>query len=744
MSNNPNQPDDDEQGNDGPPGQGGGDRGEGPPSQFPGRGPPPDSPAWDNAEGVPMQRRRELMDLPNVVGSGIGPRRSGENKGQPSIVVFVEQKVPDEELDEGERVPDQLNGVPTDVVETGKFTPEASGPARYERLRPMTGGSSVGHPDKNASGSSSALFEDSTGTHVLLTNRHVAAIQDQDSTGDNFLQPSVPHSDTNTAIGTVKELGAWTPGGESTTDSALIDVSTAASNGDVSTRMLGAGDLAGFESGQIGDRHANNGLTTGLTSAELNAYDTLVSVDYGWTTITYSEVLAYDSFTDDGDSGSLTFRVDPGTGDVYGVGLHFAGSDTSAIAIPLSAIENEHGTLTPVTDTAYSGAQSGITGVAAFFEATPIVQESTSEGFLPVLVSNVGGEEGTQTPTLSSGTTTIDAGSITLGHADYQVVDFDVSSLSTGDHSFTLSTDDQSESFTAYVTDSGSDTGGDTEEPTQPSQGLVQWSGNADWTNATDRSGVVSSTFGDRSGDIVQLGWDPNQPPLSEKGVNYWTLDEDTGPVGDVIGGDTGTVNGAALGATGVNRSTAASFDGVDDQILVENTSALISSGSFSIAAIITPSDLSPAAQTIYRNGAQQDGTAFLSLRGNAIGFGFYGTSGSENWSLDFHSGAFTAGERYFVAGTFNSSADGGDDTIHAWVDSESVAQSVSGAFPGRGTEHTAYIGHQDVYGDRPFVGDIEELIVCDSYLTNSNIAGLRNALRSGSITLETKTLVTE
>lgn len=755
MSNNPNQPDDDEQGNDGSPGQGGGGSdneqgndspgqgGDTPPGQggrHPGRGPPPDSPAWDNAEGVPMQRRRDLMDLPNVVGSGIGPRRSGENKGQPAIIVFVEEKVPDEELDESERVPDTLNGVPTDVVETGRFEAQAAAPGRHERLRPMTGGSSVGLAGTNGWGSSSSLFEDDTGTHVLLTNRHVAAVQDEDSTGTDFLQPGAPHSSSDTPIGTVTELGTWTPGGEATTDSALIDVSTASSNGDVSTTMLGAGDLAGFEAGQVGDRYVNNGARTGLTSAALNTYDTLVSVDYEWTTITFSEVLAFDSFTDKGDSGSLVFRTDPSTGDVYAVGLHFAGSTNSAIAIPIGAVETEHGTLTPVTDSAYSGSQTEISGVAAFFEATPIVQESTSDGFLPVLVANAGGVEGTQTPTLSSGTETIDQGSITLGHADYQIVNFDVSSLSTGETSFTISTDDQTESFTAYVTDT-SGGGGGGEEPTSPTTDGILWSGNADWSSATSRSGVVSSAFGDRSGDIVQLGWDPNDPPLSTKGVNYFPLDESTGPAVDAISGDTGTINGPTTEVAGVNRSTAMSFDGVDDQILIDPTSALSSSGSFSIAAIIRPTDLSPAAQTIYRNGAQQDGVAFLSLRGNAIGFGYYGSGGSDNWALDFHSGAFTAGERYFVAGTYSDSSDGGSDVLQAWVGTESEAQSVSASYPGRATGHTAFIGHQDVYGDRPFVGDIEEVLVCDDYLFNSEIGELQNALRSGSISLGSKTL---
>lgn len=58
-----------------------------------------------------------LMGLPNVQGVGIG-----EKNGQPAIKVFVSQKVPESSLREEERVPGQVEGVPTDVEEVGTIS----------------------------------------------------------------------------------------------------------------------------------------------------------------------------------------------------------------------------------------------------------------------------------------------------------------------------------------------------------------------------------------------------------------------------------------------------------------------------------------------------------------------------------------------------------------------------------------------------------------------------------------------
>lgn len=56
------------------------------------------------------------MGLPNVVGVGVGPKTvKGNPTGVMAIKVYVSRKLPKEELSESELVPEQIEGIPTDV-----------------------------------------------------------------------------------------------------------------------------------------------------------------------------------------------------------------------------------------------------------------------------------------------------------------------------------------------------------------------------------------------------------------------------------------------------------------------------------------------------------------------------------------------------------------------------------------------------------------------------------------------------
>ena len=68
----------------------------------------------------------ELLALPNVVSVGIG-----EHAGQPAIVVGVTQRVPSEELEPGERIPDTIEGHEVDVQELGTPAIELPEEGRY-------------------------------------------------------------------------------------------------------------------------------------------------------------------------------------------------------------------------------------------------------------------------------------------------------------------------------------------------------------------------------------------------------------------------------------------------------------------------------------------------------------------------------------------------------------------------------------------------------------------------------------
>ena len=62
--------------------------------------------------------RNALMTLPNVVGVGVGPKSvAGKLSTTLAVKVYVLIKVPLEQLSEKDRIPMELEGVPTDVEE---------------------------------------------------------------------------------------------------------------------------------------------------------------------------------------------------------------------------------------------------------------------------------------------------------------------------------------------------------------------------------------------------------------------------------------------------------------------------------------------------------------------------------------------------------------------------------------------------------------------------------------------------
>lgn len=71
-------------------------------------------------KAVKNRFKKILFSLPNVVSLGIGPKiRDGNSTGETAIKVFVSKKVDRSKLEAHECVPDDLDGVPTDVEVLG-------------------------------------------------------------------------------------------------------------------------------------------------------------------------------------------------------------------------------------------------------------------------------------------------------------------------------------------------------------------------------------------------------------------------------------------------------------------------------------------------------------------------------------------------------------------------------------------------------------------------------------------------
>ncbi len=74
----------------------------------------------ERIRAVKAAHQAELMRKANVVGVGIGLRqRDGKYTGELALIVSVTHKVPPEELDAEDLVPQEIDGVPVDVQAVG-------------------------------------------------------------------------------------------------------------------------------------------------------------------------------------------------------------------------------------------------------------------------------------------------------------------------------------------------------------------------------------------------------------------------------------------------------------------------------------------------------------------------------------------------------------------------------------------------------------------------------------------------
>ncbi len=121
-----------------------------------------------------VRRSRSVHGLPGVVGVGIGEKvRNGKFTGEPCVVVNVVRKLHPDELESEARIPEQIDGIPTDIVAFGEGYPLSDPQPKTmqpgESLRNATG----------TPGTLACLVARDSGNGLrdlcLLSNNHVIA-----------------------------------------------------------------------------------------------------------------------------------------------------------------------------------------------------------------------------------------------------------------------------------------------------------------------------------------------------------------------------------------------------------------------------------------------------------------------------------------------------------------------------------------------------------------------------------------
>ncbi len=151
----------------------------------------PQDDAYRRAHAAATDARARLSRFPNVVAVGVGTKYvAGSPTETWCISVSVSRKVSAATLAAADRIPAEIDGVPTDVFESGEMQPTATDPVDhldcydYTNYRPLRGGIKIGYayasttgiqPDITNFGTLGCivLSKDATPRHLALTNWHV-------------------------------------------------------------------------------------------------------------------------------------------------------------------------------------------------------------------------------------------------------------------------------------------------------------------------------------------------------------------------------------------------------------------------------------------------------------------------------------------------------------------------------------------------------------------------------------------
>ena len=323
--------------------------------------------AFEGVRAAMAAYEADLFDLANVVGVAVGRKVvGGRELDEPCIVVYVDHKEAEDRLRRRDLVPAALDGVRTDVVETGRFRAlpvlETLEVSHTAKVRPAPGGVSIAH-ERVTAGTLGILARRTSGEAVILSNNHVLADSNEAKAGDRILQPG-PY-DGGRPQDAIAELAEYVPiqfrdqdlsrlgrllertlgpllapiglgvrrlpsGNTNIVDAAIAKPLEADL---VAPDILEIGRVAGTAEATIGMRVRKSGRTTGLTRGRVTALDASVEVDYGGKTALFRRQIIGDILSRGGDSGSLI--MDDAN---HAVGLLFAGGATTTILNPIEAV----------------------------------------------------------------------------------------------------------------------------------------------------------------------------------------------------------------------------------------------------------------------------------------------------------------------------------------------------------------------------------------------------------------------
>ncbi len=290
--------------------------------------------------------KESLMALPYVIGVGQGYKEiGGVTTDQNAILVLVKRKMPLEQLQKHELVPQQVGGIVTDVIEVGDMKAYSVGNTSVnsqsytERMRPSAPGVSIGHYLTTAGTFGAVVYDINNEQPLILSNNHVLANSSNGRDrrariGDLILQPGVIDGGrtSDNAIARLKKYVALNDyPRKNSVDCALAQP---LNNTLIVPDVLGIGKIQGDVTAQVGMNVKKTGRTTGLTTGKIRAINVTLNVGYGrGRNLRFENQVLTTDMSSGGDSGSIVLDENN-----RAVGLLFAGSDQATLLNPIQKV----------------------------------------------------------------------------------------------------------------------------------------------------------------------------------------------------------------------------------------------------------------------------------------------------------------------------------------------------------------------------------------------------------------------
>jgi len=312
-----------------------------------------------------LRRTRDFfLNKENVIGVGVGMKQVGfDRTKKPSVIVFVEKKVEKNNLSRSQVIPQEIDGVLTDVIEIGKVRLLDG---RTDKARPAHPGMSIGHFRITAGTFGAVVRDIKTRELLILSNNHILANATDGNDGrcapgDPIFQPGIYDGGTEEdkiaslvrfvpLIRSEKKADCPVAAGAAKIGSKLIHILrpnydlqfVKRSRGSniidaalarplspdlISTDILEIGRPQGTATVEISGKVMKSGRSSGKTEGNVTAIGVSLQVELNDSEVgMFSDQVVSDMISKGGDSGSLVLDER-----MRAVGLLFAGSEKYTI-----------------------------------------------------------------------------------------------------------------------------------------------------------------------------------------------------------------------------------------------------------------------------------------------------------------------------------------------------------------------------------------------------------------------------